>query len=134
MPGTTMCSYPWRRSGTGSRRFTVQRSGGQGRVEARRMGRTLHATGQLTRASFQALIQSAAMAYHMTRAARGRACAGLRLAWQLVVTLPTRRLGLLPPALWSAPSGALVRGRLPRAVAQLGMRAANALRSLAPLG
>ena len=95
------------------------------------MGRKLRATGQLTRASFQALIQSAAMAYHMTRAARGRACAGLRLAWQLVVTLPTRRLGLLPPALWSAPSGALVRRRLPRALAQLGTRTATALRSIA---
>jgi hypothetical protein len=69
------------------------------------LGRELRARGRLPRVWFQASIESAAVAGDVTRAARGRACAGLRLAWQRAVTLLARRVGFLQSALWSVRSG-----------------------------
>ena len=54
---------------------------------------------------FQAFIESAAMACAVTRAARARACARLRLAWRHAVTLLRRRLGFLQSALWTVRTG-----------------------------
>ena len=52
---------------------------------------------------FQAFVE--AVACDVTGAARRRACAELRLAWQHAVTVSTRRLGLLRPALWPLRNG-----------------------------